>query len=147
MTIWDAAGYLASSLVVTAFCMNDILRLRIVASLSNVAFLAYGLALGLMPVWLLHAMLLPVNLWRLWQYCSQYCSRENAPKGVPHAGAARMGVQHPKGTRSSAKTPARINGAVTRVPRKRDVCALETRCVGSWRSVPVVDQLRESLEV
>jgi hypothetical protein len=71
MTIFDDAGYLASSLVITAFCMKDILRLRIAASVSNVAFLVYGLGLGLTPVWLLHAILLPVNLWRLWQYCSR----------------------------------------------------------------------------
>jgi hypothetical protein len=71
MTIWDTAGYLASSLVITAFCMKDILRLRVAASVSNVAFLIYGLGLGLAPVWLLHAILLPVNLWRLWQYCSR----------------------------------------------------------------------------
>jgi hypothetical protein len=71
MTIWDTAGYLASSLVITAFCMKDLLRLRLAASVSNVAFLIYGLALGLAPVWLLHAILLPVNLWRLWQYSSR----------------------------------------------------------------------------
>ena len=71
MTIWDTAGYLASSLVITAFCMKDILRLRLAASVSNVAFLIYGLGLGLAPVWLLHAILLPVNLWRLWQYISR----------------------------------------------------------------------------
>ena len=67
MTIWDTAGYLASSLVITAFCMKDILQLRLAASVSNVAFLIYGLGLGLAPVWGLHAILLPVNLWRLWQ--------------------------------------------------------------------------------
>jgi len=71
MTIWDTAGYLASSLVITAFCMKDIMRLRVAATVSNVAFLVYGLGLGLTPVWLLHAILLPVNLWRLWQYCSR----------------------------------------------------------------------------
>jgi hypothetical protein len=39
--------------------------LRIAALGSNVAFVAYGLALGLMPVWLLHAILLPLNARRL----------------------------------------------------------------------------------
>lgn len=133
MTIWDAAGYLASSLVVTAFCMNDIRRLRIVASLSNVAFLVYGLALGLIPVWLLHAMLLPVNLWRLWQYCSQHCSRENASKDVPQIGIIRRSFQRPKGTRSSVKTAVRIYSAVTRMRRNSGVGSLERRYVGSWR--------------
>jgi hypothetical protein len=31
------------------------------------AFIAYGIGLNLAPVWLLHAVLLPVNCWRLWQ--------------------------------------------------------------------------------
>ena len=77
MTIWDTAGYLASSLVITAFCMKDIRQLRLAALVSNVAFLVYGLGLGLVPVWLLHAILLPVNLWRLWQYGS----RDHFPVG------------------------------------------------------------------
>jgi hypothetical protein len=67
MKPWDAAGYLASGLVVMAFCMEDIVLLRAVALTSNVAFLIYGIGLGLVPVWLLHATLLPVNGWRLWQ--------------------------------------------------------------------------------
>jgi hypothetical protein len=67
MNTWNAVGFLAAGLVITAFCMKDILHLRIVAVASNVAFLAYGVALGLIPVWLLHLVLLPVNLVRLWQ--------------------------------------------------------------------------------
>src|SRR5215470_11239991 len=67
MFTWDALGYLASGLVFAAFCMKDIIPLRAVAVGSNLAFLTYGLALGLVPVWLLHAVLLPINCWRLWQ--------------------------------------------------------------------------------
>ena len=67
MTLCDAAGYLAASLVVLAFCMEDIVLLRFVAISSNIAFLAYGLCLGLAPVWSLHAVLLPINCWRLCQ--------------------------------------------------------------------------------
>src|SRR5262245_21253661 len=66
MFTWDALGYLASGLVFAAFCMKDIIPLRAVAVGSNLAFLTYGLALGLVPVWLLHAVLLPINCWRLW---------------------------------------------------------------------------------
>jgi hypothetical protein len=39
--------------------------LRLAALGSNLAFFAYGLGLGLAPVWLLHAILLPVNAGRL----------------------------------------------------------------------------------
>ena len=67
MSSWDAVGFLASAIVVAAFCMKDIVVLRAVALASNVAFLAYGLGLHLAPVWMLHAVLLPVNCGRLWQ--------------------------------------------------------------------------------
>jgi CRP/FNR family transcriptional regulator, cyclic AMP receptor protein len=67
MITWNSVGYLASGLVLAAFCMKEMFSLRLVAVCSNVAFLIYGLALDLAPVWLLHAMLLPINCWRLWQ--------------------------------------------------------------------------------
>jgi len=67
----DAIGYLASALVLAAFCMKEMIPLRVVAVCSNIAFLIYGLALGLAPVWLLHAALLPINCWRLWEGISQ----------------------------------------------------------------------------
>jgi hypothetical protein len=63
----DALGYLGSGLVLLAFCMRSMVPLRTVALCSNVAFLAYGFALGLAPVLALHAALLPINAWRLWQ--------------------------------------------------------------------------------
>jgi CRP/FNR family transcriptional regulator, cyclic AMP receptor protein len=47
--------------------MRGMVSLRAVALASNVAFLVYGIGAGLMPIWVLHAILLPVNAWRLWQ--------------------------------------------------------------------------------
>jgi hypothetical protein len=67
----DAIGYLASALVLAAFCMKEMIPLRVVAVCSNIAFLFYGSALGLVPVWLLHATLLPINCWRLLEDLSQ----------------------------------------------------------------------------
>ena len=67
ITGWDVAGYAASLLVIAAFCMNDIISLRALAILSNLAFLTYGIGLELEPVWLLHGLLLPLNCWRLRQ--------------------------------------------------------------------------------
>jgi len=80
MQLCDAAGYVASGLVVIAFCMEGIIPLRLVALASNIAFLAYGIGLGLAPVWLLHAFLLPINGWRLWQglSCRRMMARSNA---------------------------------------------------------------------
>ena len=67
MALYNAAGFLASGLVVIAFCMKDIVALRVVALASNVAFLIYGIGLHLLPVWLLHAALLPINALHLCQ--------------------------------------------------------------------------------
>jgi CRP/FNR family transcriptional regulator, cyclic AMP receptor protein len=65
MNLWDLVGYVAAALVLAAFCMRDMVPLRIAALCSNVAFIAYGVALGLAPVWLLHALLLLMNGGRL----------------------------------------------------------------------------------
>ncbi len=67
LTSPQACGYLASGLVLATFCMRQMIPLRVIAICSNLAFFAYGLILDLKPVALLHAMLLPVNLWRLSQ--------------------------------------------------------------------------------
>jgi hypothetical protein len=83
MRFWDAAGFLASCLVVLAFCMRDVIPLRLVALASNVAFLSYGIGLGLVPVWLLHAILMPINGWRLWQAISRYRGAEAQPRTLP----------------------------------------------------------------
>lgn len=64
---WDLCGYVASGLVLAAFYMKDMIPLRAVALASNLAFMAYGVALGLTPIWLLHALLVPLNGWRLVQ--------------------------------------------------------------------------------
>jgi hypothetical protein len=61
----DALGYLASSLVLATFCMRSMYALRFVAISSNLAFMAYGFLGDLMPILLLHAALLPVNIVRL----------------------------------------------------------------------------------
>ena len=62
---WEAIGYVASMLVLTAFGMKSMIPLRVVAMCSNLVFIIYGLGLGLIPIWSLHAALLPMNAWRL----------------------------------------------------------------------------------
>jgi hypothetical protein len=62
---WNIIGYVASTLVLTAFGMKSIIPLRVVAMCSNLVFIVYGLGLGLTPIWSLHAALLPMNAWRL----------------------------------------------------------------------------------
>lgn len=68
------AGWLAAALVFSTFFMKTMLRLRIVAIVSNLVFMSYaliGLAYGefgsLYPIFVLHAALLPLNIARLRQ--------------------------------------------------------------------------------
>ena len=74
----DLVGYLASGLVVLTFYMDDMISLRVAAIFSNIAFLAYGLSLGLGPVILLHGILLPLNVWRLRQVLKSVGTPRNA---------------------------------------------------------------------
>jgi CRP/FNR family cyclic AMP-dependent transcriptional regulator len=60
----EAAGYLASALVLATFCMKTMIPLRAVAICSNFAFIIYGFYDGVHPVLILHAILLPLNTWR-----------------------------------------------------------------------------------
>ncbi len=61
----DLAGYIASSLVFLTFYMRDMISLRVVALCSNLAFLIYGGALHLTPIFILHTALIPINARRL----------------------------------------------------------------------------------
>lgn len=65
MSRTDLIGYLASALVLAAFCMRDMVALRWMAIASNVAFIVYGALADLGPVLVLHLLLLPINVLRL----------------------------------------------------------------------------------
>jgi hypothetical protein len=71
MAIMDLAvqslGYVAAVLVFCTFYMRTMLPLRCMAIASNMALLAYGLPLGFWPVAVLHGLLLPLNVLRLFQ--------------------------------------------------------------------------------
>ena len=83
---WELAGYIASALVLAAFYMENIVALRIVALLSNLAFIVYGVALNLAPVWLLHTLLVPLNLLRLIETARRRRTRgKRADAGSNHA--------------------------------------------------------------
>lgn len=58
-------GYAASCAVLATFLMQTMVPLRLVAILSNFLFLSYGYVQHIYPVLFLHAVLLPINLWRL----------------------------------------------------------------------------------
>jgi hypothetical protein len=61
----DALGYVASTLVLCTFLMRSMRWLRVAAVASNVAFILYGHAAGIVPVFALHLILLPINAMRL----------------------------------------------------------------------------------
>ncbi len=61
----DAVGYLGAALVLVTFCMRSMGALRLVAICSNVAFISYGYFGRVAPVLVLHALLLPINIYRL----------------------------------------------------------------------------------
>ena len=63
----DLLGYTAAGLVLITFLAQSMCTLRAIAIASNVMFIAYALVAGLSPVLLLHMLLLPLNVWRLWQ--------------------------------------------------------------------------------
>ena len=61
----DIVGYAAAIAVLGSFCMSTIVPLRILAVLSNVLFGVYGVLAHLYPVFFLHMILLPINLFKL----------------------------------------------------------------------------------
>ena len=67
----DLLGYSAGALVLLAFSLQSLIALRSVAIASNVMFISYAICVHVQPVLVLHAALLPVNLWRLWQCVRQ----------------------------------------------------------------------------
>lgn len=65
MPLTELLGYAAAALVLATFSMRSIAALRSVAITSNLLFIAYAGTQGLLPVLVLHALLLPLNVWRL----------------------------------------------------------------------------------
>jgi hypothetical protein len=67
MELAEILGYIAAGLVLATFTMRTMIPLRYLGIASNVAFIAYGYAADLLPVLLLHAALLPLNVYRLFE--------------------------------------------------------------------------------
>lgn len=67
MSWTNLLGYAASAAVLATFCMSTMIPLRVLALVSNVLFMSYGYLDHLYPVFILHALLFPVNALRLVQ--------------------------------------------------------------------------------
>lgn len=63
----ELTGYIASFLVFATFYVKKILTLRLIAICSNMAFILYALGSNLHPIFLLHSLLLPLNLYRIFE--------------------------------------------------------------------------------
>jgi hypothetical protein len=78
----DLSGYVASTLVLLTFMSRDMRLLRIIAILSNIAFIAYGVLDWLPPVLILHTLLLPLNIVRLEELLRSRHDGDRLRKGV-----------------------------------------------------------------
>jgi len=67
MTLFELLGYLGGALAFATFYLKTMIRLRVVAIASNVVFIIYGSMGHLVPIMVLHTLLLPLNIWRLFE--------------------------------------------------------------------------------
>jgi hypothetical protein len=67
MNLPEIMGYIASGLVLATFSVRTMLPLRLLGICSNIAFMSYGYLGGLYPVLILHAVLLPLNVYRFYE--------------------------------------------------------------------------------
>ena len=112
MNTQELIGYLASLLVLMTFCMSGMVALRALAIASNVAVIAYAALVGISPVLVLHALLLPMNAYRLLQ-----AVRDRRRDGPPVRGtpADLAPTAMPTSTQSASK--GRAPDEVTRLHR------------------------------
>ena len=61
----DLCGYLAGSLVLGAFSVTSMRKLRCIGIASNLTFISYAILAGALPILILHGLLLPVNVYHL----------------------------------------------------------------------------------
>ena len=109
----DVLGFVASGLVLTTFWMRHMLSLRLVAIASNVAFIGYGHVAHIVPVLLLHAFLLPINLWHVLPCCVALTPRGSFATRASHARHGRQGMS--RGVRP-ARTTVCAPAACCRAP-------------------------------
>jgi hypothetical protein len=67
MDMTSFLGWVAALFVLTSFSLKTMTSLRLMAAVSNVTFIAYGLSVGSLPILVLHTLLFPLNIVRLLQ--------------------------------------------------------------------------------
>ena len=81
LSVIDLLGLGAGALVLATFYLKTMIPLRVVAIASNVAFAAYGVVADAMPIVVLHALLLPLNVLRLQQMRTLIARVKRAARG------------------------------------------------------------------
>ena len=85
MELTTGLGWFAAALVFASFYLRTISSLRLMAAFSNVAFIVYALKVGAVPILVLHALLLPLNVHRLLQ-------NQRLKRSVQRASAINAGM-------------------------------------------------------
>jgi hypothetical protein len=86
----DLMGWAAAGVTMMTFACQDMRRLRVLALLANAAFIAYGAMAMLLPVLVLHLILAPINLLRLWSL-----RRASKPLADAHAEPMPVAARRP----------------------------------------------------
>ena len=126
MTWIDAAGWLAAALTLAAYSMRTMLPLRSAAIGANLSFIAYGAAIQVYPMLVLHLCLLPLNVARLAQILRD---RHRAMGGGTDSFGALRPFMRPvsfeAGEQGSSRS--RSNGSVYRSTAGCDRCDAPNR--------------------
>lgn len=74
-------GFVAAGLVIATLSMRTMIPLRVIGLVSNVAFVTYGALFGSVPTVILHGILFPLNVYRLYEMLRLIKQVEEASKG------------------------------------------------------------------
>lgn len=86
LTVHEALGWAAASLMVLTFSCVDARKLRALALATNLAFIGYGTLGHLAPIVALHLMLLPINAFRLMRALRNVPAEPRAAVPTPRHG-------------------------------------------------------------
>lgn len=81
MSYVTVIGFVAAGLVIATLSMRTMIPLRLIGIASNVAFVTYGALFGSIPTVMLHSLLFPLNIYRLYEMLRLIKQVEAASKG------------------------------------------------------------------
>ena len=78
----DMIGFAGSGFAIATYWMREMLALRLMAVLSCVCFIFYGISIGSYPLLAMEFVLLPINLFRLVQLLRPANAAASEQKGL-----------------------------------------------------------------